>query len=109
MVDPGITIFPKPTKDKSSRKPSNEDSASHEDIGFQENGDQTKVSETRSLASSHQGENLIKDAVPSQCEADAVRALDHEKQVLSAINSQTWRLRLPRGIPIIFWRVHVRF
>ena len=74
MVDPGITIFPKPTKDKSSRKPSNEDSASHEDIGFQENGDQTKVSETRSLASSHQGENLIKDAVPSQCEADAVRA-----------------------------------
>ena len=87
MVDPGITIFPKPTKDKSSRKPSNEDSASHEDIGFQENGDQTKVSETRSLASSHQGENLMKDAVPSQYEADAVRALDHEKQVLSAINS----------------------
>ena len=53
--------------------------------GFQENGDQTKVSQTRSLASSHQGKNLIKDAVPSQC--DAVRALDHEKQVLSAINS----------------------
>ena len=69
MVDPGITIFPKPTKDKSSKKPSNEDSASHEDIGFQENGDQTKVSETRSLALSHQGENLIKDAVPSQYEA----------------------------------------
>ena len=46
MFDPGITIFPKPTKDKSSRKPSNDDSASHEDIGFQENGDQTKVSET---------------------------------------------------------------
>ena len=44
MVDPGITIFPKPINDKSSRKPSNEDSASHEDIGFQENGDQTKVS-----------------------------------------------------------------
>ena len=87
MVDPGITIFPKPTKDKSSRKPSNEDSASHEDIGFQENGDQTKVSETRSLASSHQGENLMKDAAPSQYKADAVRALDHEKQVLSAINS----------------------
>ena len=87
LVDPGITIFPKPTKDKSSRKPSNEDSASHEDIGFQENGDQTKVPETRSLASSHQGENLMKDSVPSQYEADAVRALDHEKQVLSAINS----------------------
>ena len=108
MVDPGITIFPKPINDKSSRKPSNEDSASHEDIGFQENGDQTKVSETRSLASSHQGKNLIKDAVPSQCEADAVRALDHEKQVLSAINS-TNACRLPRGIPIIFWRVHLRF
>ena len=29
----------------------------------------------------------MKDAVPSQYEADAVRALDHEKQVLSAINS----------------------
>ena len=39
------------------------------------------------MASSHQGENLMKDAVPSQYEADAVRALDHEKQVLSAINS----------------------
>ena len=29
----------------------------------------------------------MKDSVPSQYEADAVRALDHEKQVLSAINS----------------------
>ena len=87
MVDPGITIFPEPGKDKSSRKPSNEDSACNEDIGFRENGDQAKVTETRSLASSHQGENLTKDAVPSQCEADDVRALDHEKQVLSAINS----------------------
>ena len=87
MVDPGITIFPEPGKDKSSRKPSDEDSACNEDIGFRENGDQTKVTETRSLASSHQGENLTKDAVPSQCEADDVRALDHEKQALSAINS----------------------
>ena len=82
MVDPGIT-----GKDKSSRTSSNEDSACHEDIGFRENGDQTKVSETRSFASSHQGENLTKDVVPSQCEADAMGALDHEKQVLSAINS----------------------
>ena len=41
--------------------------------------------ETRSLASSHQSKNLLKDAISSQCEA--VRALDHSKPVLPAINS----------------------
>ena len=43
--------------------------------------------ETRSLASSHQSKNLLKDAISSQCEANAVRALDHSKPVLPAINS----------------------
>ena len=51
------------------------------------NGDQTKLLETRSLASSHQSKNLLKDAISSQCEANAVRALDHSKPVLPAIKS----------------------
>ena len=51
------------------------------------NGDQTKLLETRSLESSHQSKNLLKDAISSQCEANAVRALDHSKPVLPAINS----------------------
>ena len=51
------------------------------------NGDQTKVLETLSLASSHQSKNLLKDAISSQCEANAVRALDSAKLVLPAINS----------------------
>ena len=45
------------------------------------NGDQTKVLETPSLASSHQNKNFLKDAISSQC------ALDRVKPVLSAINS----------------------
>ena len=55
--------------------------------GFWESGDHRKVPENHSLASSHQGENLLKEAILSQCEADAVRTLDRGKQVLSAINS----------------------
>ena len=51
------------------------------------NGDQTKVLETLSLASPHQSKNLLKDAISSQCEANAVRALDRAKPVLPAINS----------------------
>ena len=51
------------------------------------NGDQTKVLETRSLASPHQSKNLLKDAISSQCEANAVRVLDHSKPVLPAISS----------------------
>ena len=43
VVYPGKTIFPEPGKDQSSRKLCNEESA------FWDNGDQTKVSETRSL------------------------------------------------------------
>ena len=50
-------------------------------------GDQTKVLETLSLASSHQSKNLLKDAISSQCEANAVRALYRAKPVLPAINS----------------------
>ena len=67
MVYPGIIIFPEPGKDKSSMKPSNEDSACRENRGFWDNENQTKVSETRSLASPHQGQNLLKDAISSQC------------------------------------------
>ena len=43
--------------------------------------------EARSLASSHQSKNLLKDAISSQCEANAVGVLDHSKPVLPAINS----------------------
>ena len=51
------------------------------------NGDQTKLLETLSLASSQQSKNLLKDAISSQWEANAVRALDSAKPVLPAINS----------------------
>ena len=51
------------------------------------NEDQTKLLETLCLASSHQSKNLLKDAISSQYEADAVRALDRAKPVLPAINS----------------------
>ena len=51
------------------------------------NGDQTKALETLFLASSHQSKNLLKDAISSQCEANAVRALYRAKPVLPAINS----------------------
>ena len=84
MVYPGITIFAEPGKDKSSRKPSNEDSACHEDRRFWYNGDQTKVLETRSLASPHQGKNLLKYTISSQCEADALRASDRSYKASSA-------------------------
>ena len=79
-VDPGITIFPEPRRDIRPRKPSNEDSTCHEDKGFWENGDQADVSVTQSKI-------LLKNAVPNQCEANAVRALDRAKPVLPAINS----------------------
>ena len=104
IVYPGITIFPEPGKNKSTGEPSNDDSACHEKRGFWDNGDQTKVSETRSLASPHQRKNLLKDAISSQCEAGAVRALDRARRVLPAVNSTNVR----RGIPIIFWRVRER-
>ena len=87
IVYPGITIFPEPGKNKSTRRPSNDDSACHENRRFWDNGDQTKVSETRSLASPHQRKNLLKDAISSQCEAGAVRALDRARRVLPAVNS----------------------
>ena len=87
IVYPGITIFPEPGKNKSTGEPSNDDSACHEKRGFWDNGDQTKVSETRSLASPHQRKNLLKDAISSQCEAGAVRALDRARRVLPAVNS----------------------
>ena len=87
IVYPGITIFPKPGKNKSTRRPSNDDSACHENRGFWDNGDQTKVSETRSLASPHPRKNLLKDAISSQCEAGAVPALDRARRVLPAVNS----------------------
>ena len=48
------------------------------------NGDQTKLLETGSLAFPHQTKNLLKDAISSQYEADAV---DRAKPVLPAINS----------------------
>ena len=51
------------------------------------NGDQTKLLETGSLAFPHQIKTLLKDAISSQYEADAVRALDRAKPVLPAINS----------------------
>ena len=103
-VYPGVTIFPEPGKNKSTGEPSNDDSACHEKRGFWDNGDQTKVSETRSLASPHQRKNLLKEAISSQCEAGAVRALDRARRVLPAVNSTNVR----RGIPIIFWRVRER-
>ena len=87
IVYPGITIFPEPGKNKSTRKPCNEDSACHENRRFWDNGDQTKVSETRSLASPDQRKNLLKDSISIQCEADAVRALDRARRVLPAVNS----------------------
>ena len=93
----GITIFPEPGKNKSTRKPSNDDSACHENRGFWDNGDQTKVSETRSLASPHQRKNLLKDAISSQCEAGAVRALDRARRVLPAVNSTNVASSLPTG------------
>lgn len=95
MVYPGITIFAEPGKDKSSRKPSNEDSACREDRRFWYNGDQTKVLETSSLASPHQGKNLLKYTISSQCEADAVRASDRTRPVLPAVNSTNVAFPLP--------------
>ena len=87
-VDPGVIIFPEPRQDIRPRKPSNEDSACHKDRGFWENGAQVDVSEIPwSLASTHQSKKLLKNAIPSQCEANSVRTLDRAKPVLPAINS----------------------
>ena len=94
---PGITIFPEPGKNKSTRKPSNDDSACHENRGFWDNGDQTKVSETRSFASPHQRKNFLKDAISSQCEAGAVRTLDRARRVLPAVNSTNVASSLATG------------
>lgn len=100
-VYPGVTIFPEPGKNKSTRRPPNDDSACHENRGFWDNGDQTKVS---FIGITHQRKNLLKEAISSQCEAGAVRALDRARRVLPAVNSTNVR----RGIPIIFWRVRER-
>lgn len=95
IVYPGITIFPEPGKNKSTRRPPNDDR------GFWDNGDQTKLS---FIGITHQRKNLLKEAISSQCEAGAVRALDRARRVLPAVNSTNVR----RGIPIIFWRVRER-
>ena len=97
----GVTIFPEPGKNKSTRRPPNDDSACHENRGFWDNGDQTKAS---FIGITHQRKNLLKEAISSQCEAGAVRALDRARRVLPAVNSTNVR----RGIPIIFWRVRER-
>ena len=87
-VDPGVIIFPEPRQDIRPRKPSNEDSACHKDRGFWENGAQVDVSEIPcSLASTHQSKKLLKNAIPSQCEANSLPTLDRAKPVLPAINS----------------------
>ena len=83
-VYPGITIFPEPGKNKSTRRPPNDDSACHENRGLWDNGDQTKVS---FIGITHQRKNLLKEAISSQCEAGAVRALDRARRVLPAVNS----------------------
>lgn len=58
----------------------------------------------RSLASLISARTCQKEAISSQCEAGAVRALDSARRVLPAVNSTNVR----RGIPIIFWRVRER-
>ena len=84
IVYPGITIFPEPGKNKSTRRPPNDDSACHENRGFWDNGDQTKAS---FIGITHQRKNLLKEAISSQCEAGAVCALDRARRVLPAVNS----------------------
>lgn len=51
IVYPGITIFPEPGKNKSTRRPPNDDR------GFWDNGDQTKLS---FIGITHQRKNLSK-------------------------------------------------